>query len=179
MLNSDLDSASPPAEQTPPKKSQRKRTYDQKVHGKRYSMPTQIAIKAMANSGMTITEVAKQAGASRVAVYRIWEDPELKDLSQHAVNETKKGLSGLFYKRALEATKRIDADKLSQASALQLATVAGIMTEKGRLMEGLSTQNLTFGSVLANIDGEMSKISNKLGELGDDNSQVIDTEPQP
>ena len=155
----------------PPNTPKPKKNYDKKIHGKRYPKVHDIAIKAMKdfvdNGQMTVTDVARQTNSSRMKVYRVWEDPELDDLSTSVVSKTKKGLTGLFYKRALEATKAISPSKLDQASALQLATVAGIMTEKGRLMENLSTENVSHRGFIDNLNEEKDKIVERLKQLDD------------
>src|ERR1700731_1087945 len=123
----DLNSNTIPNPQPNPAK--RIRNYDQKVHGKRYNLATKIAIAAMQGTGLTATQAAAATGAHISTIVRAWENPELAELAPNVVQKTKTGLGGLFYKRALESTLAISAEKLSESSALQLATVAGIMTE--------------------------------------------------
>lgn len=113
-------------------------------------------------------EAAALTGSSRDTIVRAWENEDLKDLSPSVVRTIKTGLGGLFYKRALESSLAISAEKLSQSSALQLATVAGIMTEKGRLMEGLSTDNVSFRSVSQSIDEDRAKITKRMAEINGD-----------
>lgn len=150
------------------KKSKRK-VYDRKVHGKRYPLAQKIAIKAMqslADSGqMTVTDVAKNAGTTRMQVYRVWEDPELEDLSPEVVNKTKKGLTGLFYKRAMQATLHMTEDKFKQSNLLQLATVSGIMTEKARLSEGLSTENVAHKGLIDTLSSDRDKLMERMQNM--------------
>ena len=146
--------------------SKPKPTYDKKVHGNRFSVAQKLAIRALKDSGMSEHQAQPIAGASRGTITRIWNDPELDDLSPQIVNKVKSGLGGLFYKRALGASLAISPEKLEASSALQLATVAGIMTEKGRLMEGLSTENLSFRGVAQSIDDDRQKLMQKMNDLG-------------
>ncbi len=132
---------------------------------RKMSLPTKIAVMAMKDTGMTATAAGKLARVHKSTIVRAWNNPELDDLTPTNVQRTKIGLGGLFYKRALESTLSISQEKLSQSSALQLATVAGIMTEKGRLMEGLSTENVSFRGVAASIDEDRKKLMDKLREL--------------
>jgi hypothetical protein len=141
------------------------RNYDKKVHGKRYTIAQKLAIKALQNTGLSPHEAQPIAGADRSTIIRIWEDKELDDLSPAIVNKVKSGLGGLFYKRALGATLAISEQKLSESSALQLATVAGIMTEKGRLMDGLSTENVSFRGLSQSIDSDRAKIMERIQAL--------------
>lgn len=145
------------------KKSQR--NYDKKVHGKRMPLTSKIAVMAMKESGMTATDVAKATKVHVSTIIRAWDNPELEDLSPSIVQKTKRGLGGLFYKRALESTLAINSEKLEQASALQLATVAGIMTEKGRLMEGLSTDNVSFRGISQSIEEDRAKLMSRVNEI--------------
>jgi hypothetical protein len=143
----------------------KRRDYDKKSHGKRYSLAHKLAIKALQSAEVSSKEAAAVLGSSPATVRRLWQDPELDDLSPNVVSKVKMGLGGLFYKRALGASLAITPEKLSQSTALQLATVAGIMTEKGRLMEGLSTENLSFRGVAASIDEDRKKLMDRLKEL--------------
>ena len=154
----------------PSKKSRKQYSHDKKVHGKRYAPAVKLAIKSLQGS-VSVDEAAALTGANRNTIVRAWEDPELEDLSPSVVRKTKIGLGGLFYKRALESSLAISAEKLSQSSALQLATVAGIMTEKGRLMEGLSTDNVSFRGVSQSIDEDRNKIMKRISEL---NGEISD-----
>lgn len=147
----------------PPKAA---RTYDKKVHGKRYSISEKLAIKALQGAGMTVSQAKPLTNATNMAIMRIWNDPELDDLSPNVVLKTKNSLGGLFYKRALGATLGITPEKIQQSSALQLATVAGIMTEKGRLMDGLSTENVSFRGIAQSLDNDRAKIMERINELG-------------
>lgn len=143
-------------------------SYDKKKHGKRLGLPAKIAIAAMKDSGMSATNAAKASNVHISTIIRAWDNPELEDLSPSIVRKTKIGLGGLFYKRALESTLAISPIKLEQASALQLATVAGIMTEKGRLMEGLSTDNVSFRGISQSIDEDRNKIMKRIADLSGD-----------
>lgn len=144
------------------------RKYDKKVHGKRYSVATRLAIKALQNSGMSAEQVAPLTDAHPKTIVRIWEDKELDDLSPQAVSKVKTGMQGLFYKRGLQGLLSMTPEKYSEASLLQIATTVGIMTEKGRLMDGLSTENIGFRNVTEHIESDRTKIMQRLAELNGD-----------
>ena len=164
-IQDNSQSLNPQPQDLPPHKLSKTRNYDKKIHGKHLGIPTRIAIMAMKDSGMTATEVAKKTKCHKSTIVRAWHNPELNELSPQIVQRVKDGLSGLFYKRALGATLAITEEKLSQSSALQLATVAGIMTEKGRLMSGESTSNLSHRSVIEHISNSVDKLDAQLREL--------------
>ena len=134
-------------------------------HGNRLKQTDKVAIMAMKEAGMTAMEAANATDSHVSTIYRAWENPELKDLAPSVVRSIKTGLGGLFYKRGLESTLAISPEKLSQSSALQLATVAGIMTEKGRLMEGLSTDNISFKGVTQSIEEDRAKIMARFKDI--------------
>jgi len=142
--------------------------YNKLKHGNRLKLTDKVSIAAMKESGMSAMEIANATNSHVSTIYRVWEDPELSDLAPSSVRSIKTGLGGLFYKRALQSTLSISSEKLSQSSALQLATVAGIMTEKGRLMEGLSTDNVSFRGISQSIDEDRAKLMAKLNDLVDD-----------
>ncbi len=133
-------------------------------HGKRYPNGQKLAVLAMKGNG-SAKEVSQQFGIGEKTVNRIWNDPEFADLSPTTVSKIKKGLGGLFYRRAFEAAATIDQDKLNASSALQLATVSGIMTEKARLMEGLSTENHSHAGFIGNLEIDREKIMRRLDSL--------------
>ena len=158
-----MDSTSQPQQSTSPQIPPIP-TYDKKKHGKRYPPAVKLAMKALKGS-VSAEQAAVLSGCDRETIVRAWQDPELEDLSPSVVRTIKTGLGGLFYKRALESSLAISAEKLSESSALQLATVAGIMTEKGRLMEGLSTDNISFKGVTQSIEEDRTKIMKRIAEL--------------
>ena len=153
---------------TKPIESPTKPPRDKSVHGNRLKLTDKVAIAAMKESGMSAMSIAKATDAHVATIYRVWDNPELKDLAPSVVRNIKTGLGGLFYKRSLESTLAISPEKLAQSSALQLATVAGIMTEKGRLMEGLSTENIGFKDVSQSINEDRNKIMKRIAEISGD-----------
>ena len=146
-----------------PRKS--RKSYDKHVHGNRWSVVNKVAIKALQGANLSESKVAQMAGVSQPTVHRVWNDPELEDLSPAIVNKVKNGLGGLLYKRSMQGLLSITPEKLEQSSALQLMTLSAIAVEKGRLMEGLSTNNISHGSVIHHIDAEVSKLDSRLQAL--------------
>lgn len=143
------------------------RNYDKKVHGKRYTIGQKLAIKALQDAGLSAQEVAPLADVDRHTVVRIWNDPELDDLSPQVVGKVKTGLNGLFYKRSLQALLAMTPEKYESASLLQIATTSGIMVDKARLMDGLSTENVSFRGLSQSIDSDRAKIMERIEALGE------------
>ena len=139
-----------------------------KSHGNRFKIPVKLSVKAMQNSGMSVREVSKVSGMSVGTVFNVWHDPELDDLKPEVVERTKKGMTGLFYKRGLEALLAMKPEKFDNANLSSLAIVSGIMTEKGRLLEGLSTSTLSVANLMQNFDNDRSIIMAKIKALDDE-----------
>jgi hypothetical protein len=80
-------------------------------------------------SGMSANTVAKQLKRNRRTVAKFLDEPA-----------TKMVLADMFERTARQALERIGPEKLEKSSALQLATVAGISTDKMRLLRNEPTQ---------------------------------------
>jgi hypothetical protein len=141
------------------------KSYDKKVHGKRYSIAEKLAIRSLKDSNLSVQDVVPLTHANRNTITRIWNDPELEDLSPQVVSKTKDGMKGLFYKRGLQGLLAMTPQKFAESSLLQIATTVGIMTEKGRLMDGLSTSNESHRSVIEHISTSVSKLDSQLEAL--------------
>mgnify|MGYP001328460726 CR=1 FL=1 len=136
-----------------------------KTHGNRFKIPEKLSVKAMQNSGMTIREVANISGMSPATVLNVWNNPELDDLKPEIVERTKKGMTGLFYKRGLQSLLAMTPAKFENSSLSQLAIASGIFTEKGRLMENLSTENVAHANVMNSIDSQVKSIESRLNDI--------------
>jgi len=154
-----MDSTSQPQQSTP------KPTYNKKVHGNRYTVARKLAVRALAESGMSITKIAKQEGMSRPNVYSVMKDKSFELLPKSKVDAIKNALVGMTYANAHRAQDAISDEKLSQSSALQLMTISAIGIEKGRLMENLSTDNVSFRGVTQSIEDDRAKVMKRIAEL--------------
>jgi hypothetical protein len=164
-----MDSAIPNQQQsTPQQQIPPIRNYDKKVHGKRYSPARKLAVRALAETGMSFTEIAKQEGMSRPNVYSVMKDQKISLLAKQQVDAIKNSLVGMTYANAHRAQDAITDEKLANSSALQLMTVSAIGIEKGRLMENLSTDNVSFRGVSQSIDEDRAKIMARFSEVLDD-----------
>jgi len=146
---------------------QSKPSYNKKVHGKRYAPAVKLAIKSLQGS-VSVDEAAALTGANRNTIVRAWEDPELEDLSPQVVSKVKTGMQGLFYKRSLQGLLAMTPEKYAAASLLQIATTVGITTEKGRLMDGLSSSNISFRGISESIEEDRDKIMKRILEINGD-----------
>lgn len=144
-------------------------TYNKKVHGNRYSPARKLAVRALAETGMSVSQIARQEGMARPSVYNVIRDSKFELLPKSKVDMIKNALVGNTYANAFRAQEAITDDKLSASSALQLMTISAIGIEKGRLMENLSTDNVSFRGVSQSIDEDRAKIAKRIAEInGDD-----------
>jgi hypothetical protein len=142
----------------PPRKGQKK-------YGKRHSAATRLGIAAMVEAGMTKSKIALSSGVSESAVYSVMKDPRFKILNQREVTAIKDSLLGLTYQTGLRAEMAISDEKLQQSSALQLKTISAISIDKGRLMSGESTANLSHGGLIGTLDSDRQKLMDRLNAL--------------
>lgn len=157
-----MDSTSQPQQSTP------KPTYNKKVHGNRYTVARKLAVKALLESGKSPTQIAKSEGIHRTTVYDVMKDKKFELLSSEQVHKIKSSLVGNTYANAFRAQDAISDEKLSQSSALQLMTISAIGIEKGRLMENLSTDNVSFRGISQSIDDDRAKIMKRMAEINGD-----------
>lgn len=142
---------------------------NKKSNGNRLNHIEKVAIKSLLSIGKSGYSISKETGISQATIGLIRKDPTI--LPQHQVDAIKKGLTGNLYNTAHRAIETIDQEKLNQASALQLATVAGITIEKARLMENQSTSNVSMISAYTTITDSLNSLSNKyFGQFTSDNN---------
>jgi len=147
---------------------QSKPTYNKKVHGKRYTHTQKLAVKALLESGKTPTEIQREEKIDRSTVYNVMRDQRINLLAKQQVDAIKNALVGLTYANAYRAQGAITEEKLENSSFLQLMTGSAIGIEKGRLMENLSTDNVSFRGISQNIEEDRAKLMSKLNDiLGD------------
>lgn len=136
-----------------------------KKNGKRYSVAERLGVSAMADAGMSRSQIAKSSNMSESTVYSVMRDSRFKILKSAEVNSIKESLLGLTYETGLRAELAITDAKLEQASALQLKTISAISIDKGRLMSGESTANLSHGGFIGSLDIDRQKLMDRLSAL--------------
>lgn len=89
--------------------------------------------------GMTYEEIGKIEGVSKVAVYKQISGllPNQVDLETYKTHR-----ADILAGKQMEVLLELTPDKLKAASAMQIATTFGILTDKERLERGQSTQNV-------------------------------------
>jgi hypothetical protein len=89
-------------------------------------------ITTLSADGWPVYRIAKHMSRSPHTVWRYLSQPE----AIAEVRDEKQELSELYREKARACVAAIDADKISKSSALQLATAAGICTDKALLLQG-------------------------------------------
>lgn len=139
-----------------------------KPHGRRYSLARKLAVKARVDAGETPYRVAKDEGMDSSTVYDVIKDKRIQILDKSQVGKVKTSLIGYTYGNAWRAQNKISEAKLEAMNALQLMTISAIGIDKGRLMEGLSTENVSHRGVVENIDADRRKLMDEITKLRDE-----------
>ena len=117
----------------------------------KYSMARKLSILADLESGMSEREVAERNGCSPSTVNDIRHDPRIRDAHDpHVLSLRRKGLASQAYYIADKLLETIDDEAIQKMPPFQRFLGFGIMIDKARLIEGLSTENV---SVVRAIDG--------------------------
>ena len=95
-------------------------------------------IATLSADGWPAYRIAKHMNRSPHTVRRYLDTPEALAI----VRDEKRELAVLYREKARACVVAIDADKISKSSALQLATAAGICTDKALLLAGEPTVNM-------------------------------------
>ena len=122
---------------------------------KKLSFAQHVVARALLETGTRPEEVAESVGCSVTSAYRLGEE-ECLDAS--TVEKVKKILAGKFYILCHRALENLTPEKLAAASAYQLVGLAGLLYDKARLAEGLSTQNLAVRSVAVNLNADLQNL---------------------
>lgn len=131
--------------------------------------PAQIAfMRARIDEGATNKEIEQEFGvschvASAVRKTTLFNSSHVKAL--------KKGLPDAFASVAAASLSAINPKKLEACSAPQLAMVAGVATDKMRLLQGESTANVSFKdaghAAIQHVDTVAEVLKSMVGSLPD------------
>lgn len=120
-----------------------------------------LMIRAMLDNGASIRQVAFQEHVHYTTVRKIKLDDSLKELmpESKAAEMTKKALGNSFYYLAdASLQKASEEERLDRMSSFQLAGIAGLAFDKGRLAEGLSTENISIRGVVGHLQSERDSL---------------------
>lgn len=115
-----------------------------------YRLPTganlnigqRATIEAMHSLGIPKTKIAEEVGVSRTTVLGTLRNADHTD--PRIVERVKKEMASHFWMTGNRALNGITEEKVAASSALQLATVAAISTDKALLLDGKPTVRIEF-----------------------------------
>lgn len=107
---------------------------------KKIDKTTQNNVAILAAHGASVTKISKQTGLHHNTVKKVLQEPTVIALKEGAEQQ----LADLFAETANRALKKITDEKLDAANAQQLGVLAGICTDKNRLLSNKSTDNVSL-----------------------------------
>ena len=135
------------------------KTEGKKPTAVRYSLAKRISIAQEVASGKSIDEVCEIHAVAKPTVIAAVKDPVIQELTDNTVTETRrKHLANFFEYNAERALMFIDEDKLEKMSAYQLMMIAAVGVDKARLLQGLSTENISIKSVKDALLSELDRL---------------------
>jgi len=140
--------------------------------GERMAPARAYAIRALVESGFNKREICKREHVSINTVNAIKNSPRF---DPQRVDRIKQNLSAQWYDTGHRALNEISDQKLSESSALQLATVAAISTDKARLIEGKSTSRTEYVNAEDQaVNDEIARLEAEVGKW--ERGEVLNTE---
>ena len=106
---------------------------------KKIDKTTQNNVAILAAHGASVTKISKQTGLHHTSVKKVLQEPSVIALKKGAEEQ----LAELFAETANRALKKITDEKLESSNAQQLGVLAGICTDKSRLLSNKSTDNVS------------------------------------
>ena len=117
-------------------------------------------------SGMNQTKLCQKHRLTKSAIALIVADDSLQETVNGTwINQTKKYMAARFYQLADMALGYIDPKKLERLDPYKLGVLASIALDKARLIEGQSTENLSFRSLAMNVHGSLEELRERKRKL--------------
>lgn len=107
---------------------------------KKIDKVTQNNVAILSAHGASITKISKQTGLHHSTVKKVLQEPTVIALKENAEQQ----LADLFAETANRALNKITDEKLESSNAQQLGVLAGICTDKNRLLSNKSTDNMSL-----------------------------------
>lgn len=105
------------------------------------------------------TLVCKKHRITKSVLAIIANDDSLGEVTDKVyVSQTKKLMASRFYQLADMALSHIDPGKLERLDPYKLGVLASIALDKARLIEGQSTENISFKSLAVNIHSTLDQL---------------------
>lgn len=117
-------------------------------------------------NGLTQEQLCKKHNLTATMLAAILSDPQFQELTNSTfINSTKKMMSSRFYQLADLCLNHIDFQKLDRLDPYKLGVLASIALDKARLIEGQSTENLSFKSLGLNIVANLDQLKERKMKL--------------
>ena len=159
-------------ENIPDSQSASKLKVNRKNTGKRYNHLEKLSVAALLKAGKSKAEISRETGVNPATIYNVEKDKKYTILEASKVDDIKRSLVGMTYAQAHRAQEFISDEKLQNSSALQLMTISAIGIDKGRLMEGLSTEIVGQQKDECELDREIIRKREELDRIR--NAKIID-----
>lgn len=130
-----------------------------------YGLAQKVAAKALIENGHSRREVARQLNVSPNSVSEWVKDNRVEILPQKVTDQIKSSLVGHAYKNAYRLQDSITEEKIAKATLQQTAVSFAVFIDKARLMENLSTQNVSYNGVLQNIENDRARLMERFAAL--------------
>lgn len=124
-----------------------------------------MLIKALKEMGHSDTEIATRlkGKVSRTSIHFL---SKAEIYNPEVVERIKKYAASHWWLIKHNALMAITPEKLEESSALQLATIAGISTEKARLIEGDSTSNVhLINQTDQELENDITRLEYELAQV--------------
>lgn len=137
----------------------------------------------MDSLGVPKVKIAEEVGISKNTVRGVLLNADHTD--PRIVDRVKREMAGHFWMTGNRALNGITPEKIEAASALQLATVAAISTDKALLLDGKPTVRVEFTgqddtAMAQQIEALTSELDGwKTGQTINVEGEMVDTVPTP
>ena len=139
---------------------------EMKQRSRSFNTGHKLKILAELQAGRDVDEICLQHRITRTALAVIATDTALMEAASSAyISETKKHMAARFYQLADLCLSHIDPKKLERLDPYKLGVLASIALDKARLIEGQSTENLSFKSLALNIHANLQDLKTRRSHL--------------
>lgn len=135
---------------------------DERRRQKTLTTGRKLKILAELKNGMSADEICVKHRISKTVLAIIMGDSQFQEVTNSSyMNATKKIMANRFYQIADLCLSHVDTEKMSRMDPYKLVVAASIALDKARLIEGQSTENLSFRSLGLNIHTTLDQLKEK------------------
>lgn len=135
---------------------------DERRRQKTLTTGRKLKILAELKNGMPPEQVCVKHRISKTVLALIMNDSQFQEVTNNSfMNATKKMMANRFYQIADLCLSHVDTEKMQRMDPYKLVVAASIALDKARLIEGQSTENLSFRSLGLNIHTTLDQLKEK------------------